>query len=257
MLKDLLTPTELSSLSNDSKILYKAIEKSITTHVKNITDHYDAQIAIKDEQISNLAKKVDSLETTNSQLLDRVKRLEFDLDETAQYERRDTLILSGSMIPAEQTGEDPSQMVVDIIKDHLKVPFNIKDINVAHRLGRMRKESSFSRPIIVKLLSRSKKSQIVHARISQSKSNESSNAGNTPVLHINESLTPVRRTLFYKARQLRKKHPDLFKQLYTKDGKIMIKLTATGDRKYSIATQDDFSEFLKVSPVLEDTYNSL
>ena len=122
---------------------------------------------------------------------------------------------------------------------------------MSHRLGK--KSDNFSRPIIIKLISRSKKSQIVRARINQSKSTNKDG----PTLHVNESLTPTRQTLFYKLRQIRKKHTDLFKQLYTQDGKIFIKLTATNDKKYSITTEQHLLKFLENFPILQDTYSQL
>ena len=253
-LKDLLTPAEISALSNDSKLLYKALEKSISIQIKNITDHYDAQLNLKEREICSLSEKVDKLETDNKALLDRVSSLEHDLDETAQYQRRDTLIFSGNILPEEVAEEDTTQIIVNTVASHLKIPFSVADISVAHRLGKARTDSPVSsRPIIVKLISRSKKAQIVRARIALPKPTNTSG----PVLHVNESLTPTRRTLFYKLRQLRKKHPGLFKQLYTQDGKIMVKLTATESRKYMITSEIHLQNFLEVSPILKDTYNAL
>ena len=67
----------------------------------------------------------------------------------------------------------------------------------------------------------------------------------------------MRRTLYYRMRQLRKNNKTLFKQLYTQDGKITAKLLATNDRKHVITNMDELQEFLKVSPVLKDTYDRL
>ena len=63
--------------------------------------------------------------------------------------------------------------------------------------------------------------------------------------------------LLYKLRQLKKSHTSLFKALHTQDGKIIVKLTATDDRKYVITTETHLVEFLKISPILEDSYNKL
>ena len=190
----------------------------------------------------------------NKALHDKVARLEYDLDETAQYQRRDTLIFSGNLIPNEVEEDNSTQVIVNTVASHLKIPFSAADISVAHRLGKARTDSPVSsRPIIVKLISRSKKAQIVRARIALPKPD--TNQG--PTLHVNESLTPTRRNLFYKLRQLRKRHPDLFKQLYTQDGKIMVKLKATENRKYMITCEDHLQKFLDVSPVLKDAYAAL
>ena len=250
LLKDLLSPTEISSLSNDSKLLYKALDKSIQSHIKSIADHYDTLIAKKEQEIELLTNKIDDLHIANTKLQDRLTKLEYEHDETAQYERRDTLIFSGNVLPNEHEEENTTEVIVNTLNSHLKVPITQNDISIAHRLGRTR--SDFSRPIIVKLISRSKRSQIVRARIALPKPS----AQNSPVLHINESLTPIRRNLFYKARQLKKKHANLIKTLYTQDGKIVVKLTATNDRKYTISNEKEMLDFLEVSPILKDTYNT-
>ena len=242
----------------DSKVLYKALEKSIAIQIKNITDYYDAQLTEKDHLIQSLSEKVDNLQSTNTNLAEKLSRLENELDDTAQYQRRDTLIFSGNVVPKERAEENSTQILVDAVASHLKIPFSAEDVSVAHRLGKKR-EDDIPRPIIVKLISRNKKAQIVRARIALPKptSNDGATATNGRVLHVNESLTPVRRNLFYKLRQLRKKHPNLFKHLYTQDGKITVKLSATNDRKYIITTEAHFMEFLEVSPILKDTYASL
>ena len=115
------------------------------------------------------------------------------------------------------------------------------------------KFKAIDRSMIVKLMSRLKKSQIVRARFSLPKPTSNSD----PSIYINESLTPFRRTLYYQLRQLRKKHKTAFKQLYTQDRKITIKLAATDDHEYFITNLSDLDEFLKVSPALEDTYREL
>ena len=251
--KDLLTPTELSSLSKDSKLLFTALEKSFSSHIKQLTDHYDALLSRREEEIQSLTTKVENLESQNVNLLKKIENLTQEIDETAQYQRRDTLIFSGNVVPHEVTQENSTQVIVDAVRNHLNIPFSVDDVSVAHRLGK--KRDGVSRPIIVKLISRTKKSQIVQARIAKNAS--STNTNQRPVMHVNESLTPTRRTLFYKVRQLRKKHPTLFKQLYTQDGRITIKLTATNDRKYFITNENELLKFLEVSPLLQDAYAAL
>ena len=250
LLNDLLTPSELSTISNDSKILFKAIDKSLAKHLKTITDQYDELLMQKDKEIKDLASRVAALESYNDNLQSKLMTFQNDIDSIDQYERRDSLILSGSVLPNEHSDENPVQVVVDTMKSYLKIPFTAEDINVAHRLGRMKPGQS--RPIIVKLISRSKKAQITRARLSLPKA-----TSNASSLYVNESLTPIRRTMFYQMRQVRKKHRAAFKQLDTQDGKIMIKLVATEDRKYGITNMSELHEFLKVSPVLSDTYQEL
>ena len=251
LLKDLLTPNELSTLSNDSKLLFKAIDKSLTMHIKTISEHYDEQLILKEAEIKKLNEKVAKLESNNAELNSKVSALQNDIDAVDQYERRDSLILSGNAVPSESDDEDSVHVVMETIRTQLNIPITEQDINVAHRLGRQR--PGRSRPLIVKFMSRTKKSQVVRARISLPKPTPTTN----PAFFINESLTPIRRTLFYQMRQIRKNHKTDFKQLYTQDGKITVKLNATNDRKHVITNKTELEEFLKVSPAIQDTYNRL
>ena len=146
LLKDLLSAAEISTLSNDSKVLYKAIDKSLSIHIKNITDHYDEQLAIKDTQISELSSRVTSLEVDNKELHSKLTSLQDGLDAIDQYERRDSLIFSGSILPPEANLENSAQVIANTIREHLKVTITPDDINVAHRLGRS--QENRSRPII-------------------------------------------------------------------------------------------------------------
>ena len=163
LLKDLLSPSELSTLSNDSKLLYKAIDKSLSIHIKEIIEQYDEQLAVKESQIADLTSRVASLEETNKELHTKLNTVQNGLDAIDQYERRDSLIISGDVLPRECDLENSTQVIVNTINSYLSVPITSDDINVAHRLGRPKEGQS--RPIIVKLMSRSKKAQIVRARL--------------------------------------------------------------------------------------------
>ena len=64
---------------------------------------------------------------------------------------------------SEQNFENSTDLVVNAVQDNLHINLNHTDINVAHRLGS--KGQNKERPIIVKLLNRSKKSEIMDAYV--------------------------------------------------------------------------------------------
>lgn len=107
--------------------------------------------------------------------------------------------------------ENTSDFAVKTIKDNLHINIGHKDINISHRLGS--KQQNKTRPIIVKLLNRTKKSEIMEACITAK-----------PNIYINESLSPKRRSIYTTILEIRRKHRSQFQQCYTKDGKIFIKL---------------------------------
>ena len=103
--------------------------------------------------------------------------LESNNDSVDQYERRDTIIISGPLIPEETPQENTAHTVTSLVKENLKINISESDINISHRIGP--KQAHRKRPIIVKLNNRSLKSDLVGACI-QFK----------PQLCIKESLTP-------------------------------------------------------------------
>lgn len=213
-----LISSDIAALSQEGKVIVSTIVKAVSILSQE-----------KDNEIAKLHDKVSSLQKT-------VNKLEEQLDDVEQYERRDTLIISGPALPCEQNLENPASLVVTTIKEHLHINLNQADINIAHRLGPKRQNKD--RPLIVKLLNRSKKSEIMDACVTVK-----------PSLYVNESLTPKRRIIFNTIWAIRKKNREIFQQCYTRDGKIFVKLK-TSHQKHMITTEESLNTFLDKYPVL-------
>lgn len=106
-----------------------------------------------------------------------MNNLESHIDRVDQYECRDTIILSGPSLPAETPTENLGSVVMSATKENLRLNFKEEDISVAHRLGST--QPGRGRPMVVKLVNRSTKCNIMGACIQQ-----------TTALYENESLTP-------------------------------------------------------------------
>lgn len=213
---------DISSLSSEGKMIVSAIIKAMQT----INDRKDQRIEQLETKVSDLEKKCIELEN--------------QVDESSQYERRDTIIISGPVLPSETNNEKTSEVVVNAIKQNLYINFSNDDINIAHRIGKKSLQTT-NRPIIVKLHSRQRKDDIMTACITVK-----------PNLYINESLTPKRLGLLKSLRNIRKNNKELFQQLYTKDGTICVKLKCS-NLKYFITNIESLNEFLNKFPVLKDT----
>ena len=212
---------ELSGLSPEIKAVVGAIFKA-----------FEVYSVRKDQELADLRTTVGTLES-------RITQLEDQLDDVNQYERRDTIIISGPDLPQETSGENATNVVVDTIKHALKVNISPSDINVAHRLGGNKKPNS-KKPMIVKLHSRLKKDELMSTCVTV-----------RPNIYINESLTPKRRSIFKTIWNIRKHNRNLFQQCYTRDGKIYIKLRCS-DVKHAITTENALTSFLDKFPVLRD-----
>ena len=65
----------------------------------------------------------------------KVNDPENEIDDVNQYERRDTIIVNGSSLPKEIPNENPTDVLINAVKDNLRNIIIQSDINVAHRLG--------------------------------------------------------------------------------------------------------------------------
>lgn len=205
---------------------------------KVIQSQFDSYFIKLDKINNERNKQIDHMQAKISALEGKITQLETSIDDVDQYERRDTVIISGPSLPTETTSENPSDIIVNTIKRHLHVNMSHSDINVAHRLGQ--KLQGKNRPIIVKLQNRAKKSELVQACITS-----------RPPLHINESLTPKRRHILSVILKIRSNHRSLFQQCYTSDGKITVKLK-NSTTKYTITSEHSLATFLEKHPIFKD-----
>ena len=135
----------MKSLSDESQTLVKIITVIVTSKFKSEMDGLKSELATKDKKISELQQEITGLKV-------KIEDLENTVDGVDQYERRDTIIFSGPLLPEESQQENATTLITGIVKDHLKINIREEDINVAHRLGP--KSSQRKRPLIVKLHNR-------------------------------------------------------------------------------------------------------
>ena len=221
------------SLSPDSRTLVQIITIIITQQFSGQIDILKSELKKKETEISLLQNDV-------SNLNEKVEKLTQHLDNVEQYERRDTVLLSGPVLPNETLHENTTQVAIASIKTNLSININEKDISIAHRLGSSAHQKK--RPIIVKFTNRSLKQELVRACVNLK-----------PQLYINESLTPTRLSLFKQVLSVRKAHRVKFQQCYTNDGKIVIKLK-NSTQKHIITDNTSLMSFLDKYPEMKDTY---
>lgn len=224
---------QIRHLSPESQAIVKTITSFITQRLTNQISVLKEEITNKDSKILELSAKVENL---NCKILD----LENHIDEVDQYQRRDCIILSGSSLPPELPDENPANVVINTIKDNLRINMSGQDISVAHRLGQKKQDSK--RPIIVKLVNRSLKYDLRSACIQLK-----------PELYINESLTSRRGKLLKQVLNIRRAHKNKFQQCYTNEGKITIKLR-NSSVKHTINDEKSLIQFLDKYPEMMDTY---
>ena len=161
------------------------------------------------------------------------------MDDQDAYERRDTVIVSGSSLPEVSPGENSREVALRVLKDKIKVELQPTEISTVHRLGRPpTTQTPDKRPFIIKLCRRDTKRELLRAAKEQN---------STSPIYINESLTPKRSTILYTLRQVKKAHPSLVTGCTSIDGRVFAftKSTSPGGRnvRHLVNTHDGLVKF--------------
>ena len=182
----------------------KKIVLFIREDLRSMKDELLALLDAKSTEISCLREEVKDLKLT-------VGRLEERIDDADCYERRDTLIVSGSAVPPGTPDEVCRNVVMGVFKDELKLNISSSDISTAHRVGkRPVTQSPDNRKIAVKLCRRDLKRDLLSSRRTLKPDG----------LFISESLTPVRNTIMFVLRKIRRAHPNILKGCTSIDGRV-------------------------------------
>ena len=170
-------------LSEESKLIISAIKEII----KNMKNELQVVIESRNEEVKQLKGEVFELKK-------EVSSLKALVDDADAYERKDTVIISGPNIPHSTPGENSSEVVRKLIKDHLKINLSADGISTAHRLGQKSMNQAVDkRSFIVKLVRRDLKYDLISASKNQ----------NPRRIYVTESLTPTRRTIFNALRKMK------------------------------------------------------
>ena len=193
--------TRMNSLSPENRQLYELIKEELNEFKAEMRQ----LIAGNTSQIQKLNGEVETLKG-------EVNKLKGLIDDADSYERRDTVIFSGPKIPSSTNGENCIEIVRQLVKTELKVEISASEISTAHRLGRKSTaQTEDKRNIVVKLCRRDLKRDLLVASKKQAKPSS---------IYINESLTPIRKTILYALRQMRRNHPNIVTGCTSIEGRI-------------------------------------
>ncbi|XP_031328528.1 uncharacterized protein LOC116163995 [Photinus pyralis] len=186
-------------------------------------------------RLNAYSDSLEQLKNENCNLRKNLSSCVFEIDKLEQYTRRNTIEIHG--VPLVK-GEDVYGLVQQIgTALSMHIPKNA--IDICHRLPT--RSSNTSQPIICKFVNRyTKDDLIIKRKVMRNLSAIDIGFTVADVIYINENLTPKRRQLLYKMRQLQK---DLkFKFLWTKNGNIY----ARKDEKCPVAEITSDSDIARV-----------
>lgn len=187
-------------LSEDGKIIVTLL----TQQLDMLRSEFKEQMQDKDKVIKNMKIEINTLKV---QLL----KIEDRMDEDMSGERRNTIVFSGADIPIVAAGENCGDIIRNIAKTTLRIILNPSDIVMTRRLGKKPVDETRidRRSISVQLARGDLKGDILSAC-----------RDIKPNFYVNESLTPVRSTILYVLRKVKKKHPGIVDGCNSIDGRI-------------------------------------
>ena len=98
----------------------------------------EAKVACLEERNKLLENKVEVLESQQVVSSKVTKELSKELDRLGQYSRRSNIVIKNVFRPETETNEDVEKVVTDIIKNDLKLPNEINNIDKLHRIGKVK-----------------------------------------------------------------------------------------------------------------------
>jgi hypothetical protein len=183
------------------------------------------------------------IDTINNQLTDlkfNLNELEYEVDDTQQYLRRDCIEITG--IPKLEN-EDPTKLIKELC-NNMSVTLKDDDISIVHRLPDTKKVKN---RLIAKFVRREKKDEIYNEKkkcqgksVNTLPSVNSTGQSFTDKIYINESLSSRRKKLFSKIYQFKKENS--YKYVWTKNGKIYLKENDSSP-SYNFVTLGQFERF--------------
>ena len=190
ILDSITTKINSAKLSSETKEVFSLL-----------LSYFDHVLSEKNSVAEELKERVSLLEN-------KVEKLEASMDNTSQYDRRDTLIISGDSIPISSPEENCKKVVIDLFLAKLHLNIDQRDISVTHRVGRKMNNAPDKRNIILKLCRRDLIPEIFNA----------CRQFRPEKFFISESLTPTRNKICYVIRQLKKKFPGKIRGCRTHNG---------------------------------------
>ena len=223
-----LPETEIEKIAN---LLKSSIQEDILTTIKqDLSDIMKTAVSeVKDDRLRKLHDENKRLTQENEELKNRVTRLEQDIDDTEQYNRRNNLRIS--KFP-ESASEDTDAIVIKIAET-LNVPLTPGDIDRSHRVGRP--GSKPQRDIIVKFATYRARERLF---INRKKLKDSELKG----IYLNEDMTRKRSKFMFEARKQVKAVNRKILGAWSSDGKILVK--DLGEKVHRVTSESDFDAII-------------
>ena len=202
---------------------YKDQNEKLMNRVKTLENDLTKKSGAIDKQRKENEKLQTTIQDTDKAFYGRVNELE-------QYTRRNSIRIWG--LPETEEREDAyasANVVVSKLNEIMGVNLHRNDIDIAHRIGRKKKEMKSGQCIIVKFVSRMSKIKCLKTRKEKLKGIH---------IYVQEDLTSLNHSVL-----MATKGNDDVEKSWTIDGAIFVKWKGSTDiKKLSYADYDEWLE---------------
>ena len=190
---------------------FRSKNRRLLEEIKNLREDMSSMRTEFLSAINMRNKVVDKSEGEFDAINAEARKLESLVDDADAYERRDTVIISGTAVPAVTQGEICASTVTNLVKEKERLEMSSNEINTAHRIGKKNiVQTSDRKSNIVKFCRR----DCTRSVISASRKTKDSK------IVVNECLKPDRKSIFNALLAMKRAYPDLVKGYATFDGNI-------------------------------------
>lgn len=159
------TPTHPSASDIKSEIKQICMETITEEIIAKISDQYisklEKTLGRLDEKLNNVITNLDALNIANLANKKSINALENKCDHLEQQLLKNFLRFTGIK---ESTNENTASIIIQLLKEQLKIEINKHDIESIYRIGKVTDLNNNTRPILVNLRSNMKKMEILNAR---------------------------------------------------------------------------------------------
>ena len=229
------TPKDFSKMSKETQFLANYFKQEMNENTDKLIQRMDE----KDKIIEDLRKDVNSLQNTVKDLEAELNKQKYELDNIKHVDNKGFIILSGPGV--HKSNQSPSKIIKSTMKSKLDIDIDDNSITEATKItprNTSRSPSATSTQLPDPLYKFKLPYEVQTEIISKL-------AIEKPNIYLNEALSPLKRELLKRAKEVKKALPKKIKSTYFKNGILRINEVDGQNNPVLILNDVQLDDYLK------------